>query len=467
MSDANTGGASRQPCDLIIQNGYVLTMDPIRRTFASGALAISGHSIAAVGTDAEVLAQYRADRVIDARGGTVHPGFIDAHNHIVHGTSRGVFGSGMASKANVSFADWKAGVTSDDEFVATELAALEMLRMGFTTFVEPGTAFDTDAIAAGAEAVGVRTLLAAPYLWDEVSVMRQLPGLESPSLYRRAPPDRERCLRELDRELRWNKAPEGRVHGYVSVYGLGTASDELLRAGKSVADKAGVVFQQHEGYTPAASAADRARLGKSRIRHLEALGVLARSTLIHMYVFEDGDLDILARSGTSVVTCPTAYMELAISAEAPWRVPEFRERGIPVAIGTDGARSCVIGDAAQCAFLIAASSGRRITSDDLLAMQTVQAAQSAGMGDRIGSLEPGKRADVVIRRTDQPELYPGIDPIHHLALMARGGTVDTVIVNGEPVMRYGHSTHVDEAHVLASAQNSVKRRMQQLDLSVR
>jgi 5-methylthioadenosine/S-adenosylhomocysteine deaminase len=383
----------------------------------------------------------------------------------VHGTSRGVFGSGIASKSNVSFADWKAGVTSDDEFVATELGALEMLRMGFTTFVEPGTAFDTDAIAVAADAVGVRTLLAAPYLWDEVSVMQQLPCLESASLYRRAPPDRERCLRELDRELRWNRNPDGRVHGYVSVYGLGTASDELLKTGKSIADKAGVVFQQHEGYTPASSAADRARLAQSRIRHLEQLGVLAGTTLIHLYVFEEGDVDILARSGTSVVTCPVAYMELAIAAEAAWRVPEFCERGIPVALGTDGARSCVIGDAAQCAFLLAASSGWRMTPDDLLAMQTLQAARSAGMSDRIGSLEPGKRADVVIRRTDRPELYPGIDPVHQLALMARGGTVDTVVVNGELVMRHGHSTRVDEEHVLASVQSSVKQRMQRLDLS--
>jgi 5-methylthioadenosine/S-adenosylhomocysteine deaminase len=465
MPCANPGGSRGQTCDLIIQNGHVLTLDAGRRKFAPGALAITGHSIAAVGSEAEVLAQYRADRIIDARGGIVHPGLIDAHNHIVHGTSRGVFGSGMASKSNVSFADWKAGVTSDDEFVATEFAALEMLRMGFTTFVEPGTAFDTDAIAAAADAVGVRTLLAAPYLWDEVSVMQQLPGLESASLYRRAPPDRERCLRELDRELRWNRNPDGRVHGYVSVYGLGTASDELLKTGKSIADKAGVVFQQHEGYTPASSAADRARLAQSRIRHLEQLGVLAGTTLIHMYVFEEGDVDILARSGTSVVTCPVAYMELSIAAEAAWRVHEFCERGIPVALGTDGARSCVIGDAAQCAFLLAASSGWRMTPDDLLAMQTLQAAWSAGMSDRIGSLEPGKRADVVIRRTDQPELYPGIDPVHQLALMARGGTVDTVVVNGEVVMRRGHSTRVDEEHVLASVQSSVRRRMQRLALS--
>jgi len=466
MSQTRTNATSGKRCDLIIQNGCVLTLDPQRNIFDPGALAINGYSIAAVGSQAEVLAEWHSDRVLDARGGTIHPGFIDAHNHIVHGTSRGVLGSGMPSQAGVSFADWKADVTSDDEFVATQLAALEMLRGGFTTFVEPGTAFDTDAVAAGADAVGVRALLAAPYLWDQVEVMRQLPGLESPSLYRRTPPDRERCLRELDRELRWNRHPTGRIHGYVSVYGLGTASDELLRAGKSIADAADVVFQQHEGYTPAASGADRERLGRSRIRHLEELGVLGpRSTLIHMYVFEEDDLHILALSGTSVVTCPTAYLELAISGQVGWRAPEFRERGITVALGTDGARSCVIGDAALCAFLMAASAGRRITPATVLEMQTVDAARSAGMSDRIGSLEPGKRADVVIRRADAPELHPGVNPVHQLALTARGGTVDTVIVNGEMVMRHGRSSCVDEELVLAAARNSVRMRMNRLGLS--
>lgn len=456
----------RQRCDTIVQNGCLLTFGPAGQVYNPGALAIKGPLIAAVGSQAEILAKWHADRVLDAAGAIIHPGLIDAHNHIVHGTSRGVFGSGAPLRDQISFADWKAGVSPEDEFIATQAAALEMLRVGFTTFVEPGTAFDTDAVAAGAEAVGVRACLAPPYLWDQIETMRELPGLESQSLYRRAPPDLKRCLKELDRELHWNGNPDGRTHGYVSVYGLGTASDALLRAAKTAADTAGVVFQQHEGYTPAASNADRKRLGRSRISHLESLGVLGpRSTLIHMYVFDAGDLELLARSGTSVVTCPTAYLELAISAEVPWRAPEFRQLGIPVALGTDGARSCVIGDAALCAFLIAASNGRRIPPAVLLEMQTVNAARSVGMGDRIGTLEVGKRADLVIRRTDVPELCPGVDPIHHAALMARSGTVDVIIVNGEVVVRNGHSVRTDEELILHEVRESVQRRMQRLGLA--
>ncbi|MGH2346875.1 MAG: amidohydrolase family protein, partial [Chloroflexota bacterium] len=342
MSYSQPGVASSQQCDAIVQNGCVLTLNPNGDIFSPGALAIKGPSIAAVGDQAKILAAWHADRVLDARGAIVHPGLIDAHNHIVHGTSRGVFRSGAPAHNGISFADWKAGVTSDDEFIATEAAALEMLRVGFTTFVEPGTAFDTSAVAAGAEAVGVRACLAPPYLWDQVDTMHELPGLESESLYRRCPPDLKRCLAEVGRELNWNKNPNGRIHGYVSVYGLGTASDTLLRAAQEAADAAGVVFQQHEGYTPQASRVDRKRLAKSRVSHLGSLGVLGPgSALIHMYVFDEDDIETLVKSGTSVVTCPAAYLELGISADVTWSAPKFRERGIPVALGTDGARSCV------------------------------------------------------------------------------------------------------------------------------
>ena len=455
-----------QPCDVLIRNGYVVTLDAARRIIDPGAVAIRGNSIVAVGPEAEVLALHRADRVLDADGGIVHPGLIDAHNHIVHGTARGIFGGTSGASTTISFADWKADVTPDDEFIATALAALEMLRAGFTTFVEPGTAFDTDAIAAAATAVGVRALLAAPYLWDQIEVMRYLGGLESQSLYRRAPPTRDRSLAELGRELHRNRDEAGQVHGYVSVYGLGTASDELLIAGKAMADSAGVIFQQHEGYTPAASRADRERIGGSRIRHLHEIGLLSsNSCLIHVYVLEDGDVDVIAESGTQIIICPTAYLELGISAEAPWRLPIFQDHGIAVALGTDGARNCTIGDAALGAFQISASIGHAVTPAAVLEMQTIDAARSAGMADRIGSIEVGKRADIVVRSAEAPELFPAANPMQQLALTARGGTVDTVIVNGEVVMRHGRATRVDERHMVARARELVRQRMARLGLS--
>src|SRR5262249_23212798 len=159
---------------------------------------------------------WRATTVLDARGAVVHPGFIDAHNHIVHTTCRGILDEPRPADQTVNFADWKADVTSDDEHLATKQSCLELLRHGFTRFVEPGTAFDNDAVAAGAESLGVRGMLAGCYLWDQIEIMQHLGSLESQSLYRRAPANLERCLDGLGAELSRNKDPDSLVKGYVS-----------------------------------------------------------------------------------------------------------------------------------------------------------------------------------------------------------------------------------------------------------
>jgi 5-methylthioadenosine/S-adenosylhomocysteine deaminase len=249
---------------------------------------------------------------------------------------------------------------------------------------------------------------------DQIEIMRHLGPLESRSLYERAPPKLERCLDQLGSELRRNKNSDALVRGYVSVYGLGTASD---RAAKKFADEAGVIFQQHEGYVPVASRADREWLGKPRIRHLAEIGVLGHnSCLIHMNVMSDDDIELIAQSGTRVIWCPAAYLQLGINGEAPCRLPELREKGVSVALGTDGALNCLIGDAGHCAYLIAASVRRPITPAAVIEMQSIEAARAAGLEHEIGSIEPGKRADIVIRGTECRRRLPGSIPCISLPL---------------------------------------------------
>jgi 5-methylthioadenosine/S-adenosylhomocysteine deaminase len=452
-------------CDVLIRNGIVVTLDGGRRVLDRGAVAIAGNTILWVGADREASVRYRSPRVIDANGGIVHPGFIDAHNHIVHTTCRGIFGNGIDPPPAVSFADWKADVTSDDEFVAAQCAGLEMLRNGFTMFIEPGTVFDCDAVAEATETVGVRGLLAGCYVWDQIEVMRFLGSLDSQKLYRRAPPTIERCLAELGSQLPRNKKPDALVRGYVAIYGLGTASDELLRAARAVSDDAGVAFHQHEGYTPESTAGDEARLGGSRISRLAHVGALGpRSTLVHMYVLRDQDIAEIRESGTSVVWCPSAYLQLGINASAPCRTPELVRQGVTVAIGTDGGLNCQIGDGGIAGYLVAANVAMPLSPGTILEMQTIEAARAAGMVDLVGSLEAGKRADVVVRRADLPECMPGVSPVHQLALTMRAGTVDTVLVNGREVMRGGRCTTVNADEVFIKARHSVQSRMGRLGL---
>ena len=136
--------------------------------------------------------------------------------------------------------------------------------------------------------------------------MRYLGSLESEALFARAPAEFERSVAELGSELHRNDDPDGRLHGFVCLYGLGTASDALERRAKALAREHGVVLHQHEAYEPASCAAETERLGHSRIVHLDSLGVLdAGSTLVHMNILTDEDVGHrFAQRGCSVVWCP-------------------------------------------------------------------------------------------------------------------------------------------------------------------
>jgi 5-methylthioadenosine/S-adenosylhomocysteine deaminase len=455
-----------QHCDILVTNGFVITMDDARRIYSPGAVAITGSRIVAVGPMREIQAAYKADRTYDAEGNVVHPGFIDPHLHIVHGTCRGIFSSAaLAEKQPVSFADWKADVTPDDENIATKLAAIELLRSGFTCFVEPGSVFDSDAVAEAAETIGIRALLAAPYLWDKVEIMEHMTGLGSDAIFNRAPVVLEHCLDQIGRELHRNRNPDALVRGYVAVYGIGTASDELLKAGKACADEAGVAFHQHENYIPDATRADRRALGKGRIEHLADLGVLGgNATLVHMNIVADEEVAPLRETGTSIVWCPTGTIHNTIAKGIPCRLPELYKQGVNIAVGVDGALDSPVGSAGPTAFHVARGIGQPLTPENVIEMQTICAAQAAGLADELGSLVPGKRADLVIRHASI-ESYPATNPVHQLALTAGPGSVRTVIVNGEVVLQGGVATRLDQEAVCFEARESVRRRLSRLGLS--
>ncbi len=460
---AKESARRKKPCDIVIRNGYVITVDKRRTIYATGAIAITGGRIAAIGRERDVLAAWEGKRIFDAQGAVVHPGFIDAHVHVVHGTCRGVF-DGSLTAGRLTFADWKADVTDEDEFDATALASVEALRRGFTGFIEPGSIFEPDAAAKAAEAVGVRALLAGCYLWDNTDAMKYLGALDSKRLYRRAPGRSRHAIDQLGSQLYRNKDRDALVRGYVSVYGLATASDALEIAAKRLAAKHKVPFHQHEAYIPAATAADTKALGTSRMRHLAEIGVLDRNaTFVHMTALDAADERVVKKTGVSIVWCPQAYMQSA-GFKHHSRIPRLYKDGVNVTLGTDGTMDAAIGDAGYAAYYVAAGLGEPITAGDVVEMQSIRAAKVAGLDGEVGSLEAGKRADIVIRAPNVAESYPAVNPLHHLALMGNSGNVDTVLVNGQVVWRGGRSTRIDEGQVFARAKASVERRMKRLGL---
>ncbi|MCC7045239.1 MAG: amidohydrolase family protein [Alphaproteobacteria bacterium] len=446
-------------CDLIIRNAGVLTMDARRSVHPAGAVAVKGHTIVAVGPEATVTGAWSSARVIDAEGATVHPGFVDAHLHVNAQTCRGYF-RGDASKGGgtgPSYADWKAALSGEDEQAAAALACVEMLRHGITAFVEPGSAFEPDAVAAATQAVGVRCSLADPYLWDDTEMMKTIPGLMSPSLARRVPPDRDRCLKLLGGQLHRNRDKDGFTHGHVALYGEGTASDELLRAGKALADRDGVMLNSHIGYDLDLAAAMEERWRKPRFAHLAELGVLGRNvTFVHMNLIRDAEVPLILETKVNSVWCPFAYASRSTVLRQPTRLPEMKRKGATVALGTDSARQSSAGDAGFLAFVMSAEVGQTLAAEEVMEMLTLGGARAAALDSIIGSIEPGKRADIVVRSPRLAELGPNIDPVHQLIAAGHGATADTVLVNGRIVLRGGRPTQVDEQAVIAAAHASAR-----------
>ena len=451
---------NKKKCDLLIRNACVISMNSSRTIFSPGAVAVSKSRIVDVGTDIKITQGIDAKEIIDAKGGIVHPGFIDAHNHIVHTSCRGVFNNVHNIKnAQINFADWKAGVTEEDESDATIMACLEMLRGGFTMFIEPGSLFSTKAAAKAVQSVGIRAMFAGLYLWDRSEPFDAFPSLKSNSLMSRAPIDSKRSLNSINAELHRNSDPNALIRGYVFVYGEGTASPKLLQEAKNCANKHNVPMHLHAGYVPKGSNIYKATTGKTQLEHLNELKVLDNDTVVvHANVLSEQEEEILRYSKTQVIWCPSAFFSLGMGVNFSFQMMERHRDGILISLGADGTFDIPPSENMRSAHLQSQIYADPVDPHILLEMQTINAAKAAGMDQDIGSIEIGKRADIVVRDYRVAESFADNNPIHVLALNLGQGSVHTVLVDGHKVFENGFSTIIDEHEAHRRLSLSIRQR---------
>jgi cytosine/adenosine deaminase-related metal-dependent hydrolase len=450
---ASEARGGTEACDLLIRNGYVLTLDGARAVYPSGAVAIRDRQIVAVGPDREVAHRFRCSRVIDADGGTVHPGMFDGHLHSTCHLTRTALTDDPRVPATTGFADWFNAMDDEDEYASALLACVELVRSGFTGFLEPGTAFEPDTVARAVNAVGVRASLGDPFVWDTLEGGNAL----APRIPR-APATSERAERALGGQLWRNRDPEARVRAHVALYGSGSATIELERAAKKLADQHGVVLNQHQNFMPEQVAKDDARFGGPALARLADLGVLGPNcTFVHMNVVRDEEVESIVASGMSVVWQPGNFQYYGLAGRMRCRMPELHGRGVPLALGVDVAKIWTFGELARIAYLVARQGGDYLSAESLLEMETRGGARALGWQDRLGSLEVGKRADVVVRTNRLAEAQPNLNVVTQLVMLSQARSVDTVICDGEIVLRGGRLTRLDEDAVHALAQASVQR----------
>jgi cytosine/adenosine deaminase-related metal-dependent hydrolase len=427
-------------------------MDSERTVYSSGAVAISGNKIIAVGRDRDISPLFNPKESIHAHGAPVHPGFFDCHAHVTFHTLRGSFPDPIDQTRNILYhALWENALDDNDEHVSAKLACLEMLHNGITNFLDPGTVFETDAVAEAITEVGIRGSLGPPWLWDHGDSQHG-------TAVSRAPFEQARAIKLLSQQLWRNADSNARVRGHVALYGNGTASDDLLRAAKACADEYQTFLTMHQSFAPQDIKFDDDRFGVHPLVHYAELGVLGRNCCFaHMNAVRDDEIPPILKSEMTIAWVPANCLFWGTSFYYRPRMAELYARGVPIGLGTDIAKTWAFDEQAQVGYLSVRGTLGFLSAEALLEMATLCGAKAMGVLGSLGSLEVGKQADIVIRTNDVPEAHPNVDPIRNLMLIARGKSVRTVIVAGQIVLKEGRPTRLDEASVFDEADESAAR----------
>lgn len=458
----NEWAAVASSVDLLVRHGCLITMSDARAVLPDGAVAITNGVIVDVGTDADLSRRYSAAQELDAGGAPVHPGLVEAHLHCSYQLFRSAMPDSLAEDHAFGRVESRfyQEVDDDDEHASTLLAALEMIRHGTTAFLEPGTVLTPDAAAAAAETVGIRAVLGDPFIWDDPEGLA-MGKIDTPrrntSVIPRVSSDRTSVLGRLGAQLHRNR-PDALVTGHIAVLGLGTASIDLLREAKALANEAGVVLNLHQSYSPADTARDRLRYGREPIVALTEMGIIDRTTtMAHVNHVSRGELDAIAAVGASVAWAPAASMMWGHGSTLAGHHAALHRRRANVALGSDSSNWSNRLDLFHQATLavLTAREGAKdrtaLNAEDAMWMATRAGARALGLEGRIGSIEIGKRADIVIHSLRRPELHPLTDPVRSLIHSAGSATVDSVIVDGRIVLRRGRFDGLDEEAILDRA----------------
>jgi 5-methylthioadenosine/S-adenosylhomocysteine deaminase len=254
-----------------------------------------------------------------------------------------------------------------------------------------------------------------------------------------------------------------RITASVSFRGLSNSTDALITGCKSLADRHGSILQTHACFNYSTRDDSIANFRETEIERLERLGVLdERILLAHSGWLEPREVELVLRRKPSLVAAPSSSLHNGYGNLKHGRLPELMTMGVNVGIGSDHACSGLT-DLVQELFLFAGTykelhvNPRVVPPEDVVEMATINGARCAGLADRIGSIEPGKEADLVLFDTRRPEWQPLYNPVSNLVYSATGNSACDVFVAGERVVRDGRLTRVDDADILERVEQTAAR----------
>src|SRR5882762_1471593 len=431
--------ATKEKADLIVTRGTVVTMDGARAIYDDGIVVVKGDTIVAVGPRRELEGKYLALETVNAKGGLVLPGFINGHTHVPMTLFRGIHD-------DVTLNDWlykyifpaeKKNV--NEEFVrwGTRLAAAEQIRGGVTTFAD--MYYFEDAVAEETKAAGMRGLLGETFI-------------DFPA------PDNKSEAEALSYTQKFLKKWQGDplIHAAAAPHSIYTCSQKTLQDAATLARRYHAPILIHTGEMKKEWDDSQKQNGMSPVQYLDKIGVLGPDVVsAHCIFVDEADRKTLRQRQVGCVHNPSSNMMLA-SGVSP--VAEMRAAGVAVGLGTDGPAGSN-NDLDLMEEMDLTAKLAKITKMDPLAMNaksvvemaTIEGARAIHLEKEIGSLEPGKKADLILIDLDKPNAVPIYDIYAALAYALKGGDVRAVIIGGKVVMRDRKLLTINEDQVLARA----------------
>jgi 5-methylthioadenosine/S-adenosylhomocysteine deaminase len=432
---------------------FLITLDASRRMIQDGSLLIEGQRIARVGKATE-LAGEPAEQVIDAREMVVTPGFCNNHMHISYAHAvRGIFPDDLnpgVYLANVF--RLQGAMSEEDEYYTSLLGITELLKYGTTCFLDPGSTKFLDACMQAYEESGCRIVLGSQVVDQPNPINIPVTSTEDSIA------TMERTIKTYDHRL------NDRVRAWAMPFAADYATSELLLAAKRLADHYETGLTLHQSNDPPSVQASLDNYGKRPIEYLESLGILGPNVLLaHLIGLDDNEVEAMARTQTKAVMVPTAALKMGRGMTSQGKLPEMLQRGICVSLGTDAGNNSNLLETQRSMYLSAVlyKDARRSTSmvpvETALEMATLNGAKALGLERDLGSIEVGKKADLVLFDTKRPEWRNLFNPVNTLVYNADGRSVHTVIVDGRVVVQNYQPLYVDEWRLMQKVQEIGER----------
>lgn len=439
--------------DICIEGATIITVDPERRVITDGLIVLDEGMIVDVGKRRQLSGRYRGRKVIDGTGKLVMPGLINAHIHFCTHIHKGFLPESLsgAEWSGRAF-DIKEIITPEEELWAAKALLIETLKNGTTCFAEAGM-LHPDSTIEGIGVLGMRGFVGR-WCSDRMSdLIGKKFGRQSEST------DTVIEMNEKLLEKYKGGIGGGRIKPWVNLLGSRWSSEELLKESKRMADKYNTVLNMHQ--TPYIEEVHRVRQkkGKRPIHWLEDLGVLGPNVLlVHMIGVDDTEVNTLRQHDVKVVHCPSTALKLAYGLYVFGKFPEMMNAGITVALGSDASECSNHHDMIRMLNLPALLfkdmryDAVAMTAEKAIEMATINGAKALGMETEIGSLEKGKKADLIVLDMKGPEWVPLHNVIQNFVYSSTGSNVETVIIDGRVVVENRTVQTMDESEVLAKVQ---------------